>query len=227
MTALRVASYNTRDFLDDRAAAARIVQAIRPDVLCLQEVPRRLFAAHRIHALALACGMRWPGHHRGSGGTTILLGPRVRLTFSQHHRLPVRLGQRTRGYAVARLAVAGSAAVTVASVHLSLRPLERAAHARAILAAIGSDEAIICGDLNEQADGQAWRLIATPLRLVSPLTPTFPARAPRKLLDVVFASPGIEVVPAQPLELDADDLVAASDHRPVWADLVLPPVPGA
>ena len=44
MTTLRVATYNTRDFLDDHRLAARIVRAVAPDILCLQEVPRRLFA---------------------------------------------------------------------------------------------------------------------------------------------------------------------------------------
>ena len=43
MPAVRVASYNTRDFLDDHHLAARVVRAVDPDVLCLQEVPRRLF----------------------------------------------------------------------------------------------------------------------------------------------------------------------------------------
>ena len=35
MTALRVASYNVRYFRDDKAAAARVVRAIGPDVLWL------------------------------------------------------------------------------------------------------------------------------------------------------------------------------------------------
>jgi len=45
---LRVASYNLRDFKDDAQAAARVVRAINPDVLCLQEVPRHRLSAHRI-----------------------------------------------------------------------------------------------------------------------------------------------------------------------------------
>jgi len=49
---VRVASYNTRDFLDDRDAAASVVRAIDPDVLCLQEVPRRLGAAWRVSRFA-------------------------------------------------------------------------------------------------------------------------------------------------------------------------------
>ena len=72
MPVVRVASYNTRDFLDDHRLSARLVRALDPDVLCLQEVPRRLFGGWRVARFAGACGLHWAGHHRGSGGTTIL-----------------------------------------------------------------------------------------------------------------------------------------------------------
>ena len=178
----------------------RIVQAIRPDVLCLQEVPRRLFAAHRIHAFALACGMRWPGHHRGSGAA-ILLGPRVRLTFSQHHRLPCPLGSthprvcrgsprsrrfgcRDGGFRAPVFTAAGTRGARPLSDSCRDR-FRRGDHLRGL----------------ERAGGRPGRgaLSPLPLRLVSPLTPDLPSPRARKLLDVVFASPGIEVVPAQPL----------------------------
>ena len=57
MPSVRVASYNTRDFLDDHHLAARVVRAVDPDVLCLQEVPRRLFAGGRVRRFAAACGL--------------------------------------------------------------------------------------------------------------------------------------------------------------------------
>ena len=216
---IRIASYNTRDFLDDRAVAARVVRAIDPDVLCLQEVPRRLLAAQRVADFAAQCGMFWPGQHRGSGGTTIFTSLRVRVVRSQHVRLAVPFPQRTRGFAVAQVAIPGREPITIASVHLSLKPQERAAHARQILRLTGGGEAILCGDLNEQADGRAWQLIANPMRLISPAAPTFPAAAPRRLLDVVFATPGIEPLPHPDIRLDPRDVTAASDHRPVWVDI--------
>ena len=82
---------------------------------------------------------------------------------------------------------------------------------------------VLAGDLNEGDTGRAWRLFAAPLRLVSPAAPTFPARSPRRLLDVVFASQDLAVLPHADIELDEADLVAASDHRPVWVDLDLAP----
>ena len=65
---LRVMSYNLRDFLDDRHAAARVVRAVDPDVLCLQEVPRRLTTEVRLPPFARECGLLWSRRRRGSGG---------------------------------------------------------------------------------------------------------------------------------------------------------------
>ena len=225
-TPLRVASYNTRDFHDDRRAAARVVRAIRPDVLCLQEVPRRLLGAHQVRRFAAECGLSWSGSHRGSGGTTILTGPRVRPARTWHRRLSVALHRRTRGYALSRLVLEGGRPLVVASVHLSLDAGERHAHTTQILRevrAVAGDTAgiVLAGDLNEVESGSAWRLLDARLRLVSPAAPTFPARRPRTLLDVIFASPEVQALPHVEVALDEGDLVAASDHRPVWADLVV------
>ncbi|HEY3534397.1 MAG TPA: endonuclease/exonuclease/phosphatase family protein [Pedococcus sp.] len=226
MSTLRVVSYNLKDFTMDRHAAARVVRALNPDVLCLQEVPRRLFASWRVSAFAAECGMFWSGRHRGSGGTTIFTSLRVQVAESRHVRLRVRALQRTRGYAVARVALPGHEPLVAASVHLSLDAHERERHAGLILQGVsGGGPVLLAGDLNEGETGGAWRLFAAPLRLVSSPVPTFPARAPRRVLDVVFASPDLVVRPHTDVELAAADLVAASDHRPTWVDVDLDPQP--
>lgn len=222
MTTIRVASYNTRDFLEDPWAAARVVRAIDPDVLCLQEVPRRLFSTQRVANFARACGMYWSGRHRGSGGTTIFTSLRVDVVESRHTRLRVAFLQRTRGFALARVAAPGREPVAVASVHLSLDARERAQHAQVILRSINvGGEVILTGDLNESESGQAWQAFAGVMRLVSPAIPTFPAIRPRRVLDVIFASPGLRVAPHVPIDIPEADLVAGSDHRPTWVDIVL------
>lgn len=222
MTTVRVASYNLRDFKDDPAAAARVIRVIDPDVLCLQEVPRRLFSTFRVASFAARCGMYWSGRHRGAGGTTIFTSLRVQVSESRHYRLRVARLQRTRGYAVMRLAVPGCQPLVVASVHLSLNEAERQRHAAQVLKSIsGGGPVLLAGDLNEGEQGRAWQLIASSMRLISPAAPTFPARNPRSLLDVVFGSPDVVVGPHQDLGLPVDDLVAASDHRPVWVDVRL------
>jgi endonuclease/exonuclease/phosphatase family metal-dependent hydrolase len=223
--AVRVASYNTRDFLDDHRLAARLVRAIDPDVLCMQEVPRRLFGGWRVELFASACGLRWGGRHRGSGGTTILTSGRVEVLARHHRRLPVRWPDRTRGYAVAHLSLAGGREVTAVSVHLSLKAEERVSHVERILQALSdSGPLVLAGDLNEDDTGRAWQLIDVPgrMRVVSPARPTFPARAPRRRLDVVFASPELRVLPHREVMVPDAVWARASDHRPTWVDLELP-----
>ncbi len=219
--ALRVATYNTRDFLDDPGAAARVVRALDPDVLCLQEAPRRLFPVTRISLFAGHCGLYWTAGSRGGGGTTILTSLRVQLLDVRHVRLPVPPGRRRRGYAVARVRLPGEPPLTVASVHLGLDADERLRHTRAVLAGLGAGPTLVAGDLNEGADGASWRLLAERLALVSPPGATFPAARPRQRLDVVFASPHVRSLPHRDVPLDDADLVAASDHRPVWVDVAL------
>ena len=197
MPAVRIASYNTRDFLDDHRLAARVVRAVDPDVLCLQEVPRRLLAGPRVARFAERCEMRWPGAHRGSGGTTIFTSSRVDVLEAHHGRLPVRWPDRTRGYAVARVALAGGRELTAVSVHLGLRPQQRVAHTELVLGALaGRMPLVVAGDLNEGPGGAAWQRLeaAGLLRAVTPPAPTYPAHAPRRRLDVVFASPGLRVL---------------------------------
>ncbi|EWS99980.1 endonuclease/exonuclease/phosphatase [Intrasporangium oryzae NRRL B-24470] len=223
--AMRVMSYNVRDFLDDVAAAARVVRAVDPDVLCLQEVPRRLTTELRLPAFARACRLWWSGGRRGTGGTAILTSPRVTVHSASRHRLGVRFPDRTRGYAAADVSLPGSVPVSVASIHLSLRADERERHARDIVAALG-DRSVVAGDLNEGSDGRGHRLIAERCRVVSEAVPTFPASSPDQVLDVIFAGPGLEVRPATAVALAEEDLVAASDHRPVWVDLVTAPQEG-
>lgn len=228
-TRLRIAGYNTRDFLDDRRAAARVVRAIAPDVLCLQEVPRHPFSSRRVRRFAQECGMSWPGGHRGGGGTTVLTGGRVTTVASRQTRLTVALFTRSRGYAVVRVrptARPDATPLTVASVHLSLDAGERHAHTRTILddvvaAAGGACRIVLAGDLNEHRSGAAWRLLESRLRLVSPDAPTYPARRPRSVLDVILAAPDLEVLPHPRLVLDEDDVIRASDHRPVWVDILV------
>lgn len=219
---LRVASYNLRDLKDDEQAAARVVRAINPDVLCLQEVPRYPLSSKRIGRFAARCGLSWSGGHRGSGGTTMMSGPRVEVLDVRHGRLKVAWLQRERGYAVGHVRLPGQRSVGFVSIHLSLDAAERAEHAATVLAALPRDGLLVlAGDLNEGPDGQAWRSIAERLRVVSGDALTFPAKNPCHRLDAIFASAGLPVAAGDPLALNLADLQAASDHLPVWVDLDL------
>lgn len=218
---LRVMSYNVQDFTADRGAAARVVRAVGPDVLCLQEVPRRLTTEFRLPAFARECGLYWAGGRIGTGGTAALTALRVRVHASAGHRLGVRFPDRTRGYAAVEVSLPGWLPMSVLSVHLSLRPDEREQHAEAILSQL-ADRAVVAGDLNEGSAGPVHGRFAERFALVSGARPTYPSDHPRAALDVIFASGDLTALPASEDELsrlDTEDLVAASDHRPVWIDV--------
>jgi endonuclease/exonuclease/phosphatase family metal-dependent hydrolase len=231
---IRVLTYNVRDLKDDLGALTRVVRAIAPDIACLQEVPRLPFAGHRVGALADACGLHWSGAER-TGGTALFTSLRIDQRASGAGQLPVSgLLTRRRGYASGVVGVAGGPSVTVASVHLSLVPEERVRHARLLcdrLRAWGPAPYIIAGDLNEPPGGPAWVAFGSSLGDAAGSTemgePTFPARSPRQRIDAVLVSEGLVVesirLPGAADGVDPIDLVHASDHLPVVADLRISP----
>lgn len=225
---VRVASYNIRDLRDDVDAAARVVRSIDPDVLCLQEVPRFLLGSERVSAFARRCAMFWSGAHGGSGGTTIMTSLRVVADDVSHHRLPTPPTRPGRGYAVARVRLPGHLPLTAVCVHLGLDEPERVRHAATIVASIGaSTPLVIAGDLNEREGGAARAQLAVGRAQVSSTSATFPARRPRAAIDVVLASPDLRVAEPAEVPLAGSDVIAGSDHWPVWVDLRLPALPDA
>lgn len=221
---LRVMSYNVKDFTADVAAAARVVRSVDPDVLCLQEVPRRLTTEFRLPAFARACHLYWAGGRIGTGGTAILTALRVRVHSTSRRRLHVRFPDRSRGIARLDVSVPGAPPLTVVSVHLSLRADERDRHAQTILASL-DDRSIVAGDLNEGSDGRAYRRLVGRFAMVSGTRPTFPSERPSSVLDVIFASAQLRATPPTDesySRIDPEDLAAGSDHRPVWVDVDLP-----
>jgi endonuclease/exonuclease/phosphatase family metal-dependent hydrolase len=220
---LRVATYNVRDLLDDRAAAARVVRAIAPDVLCLQEVPRRATTELRLPAFARACDLLWSGGRLGSGGTAVLTALRTRVHAAYVRRLPVRFPDRSRGYAAVDVSLSGADPITVVSVHLGLKEDERVVHTRDVLDRLGA-RAVVAGDLNELTDGRAHLALLSRYPRVSGDLATFPSSHPTRALDVVFAAQDLDVVATGGPLGPPEDVVAGSDHVPVWVDFRLAPV---
>lgn len=231
---LRLVSYNVRDLLDDRQAMAHVVRTLAPDVLCLQEAPRRWFDAHRLRRLAAVTGLRLTAGARGSGGTAVLVHPRLRLQQAEAHRLPVAgVFTRTRGYALATVATADGGQLTAVSVHLPLRRAERLDHCRRLIArlrALSAPPHVVAGDLNEPPGGPSWQVLTALVHDVgerSPSTagPTYPSSSPRHRIDAVLCSPGLAPHALRVAGADdglAEDLLrSASDHLPLVADFEL------
>lgn len=220
MGRVRVMSYNIRALKDDRAALVRVVRAIDPDVLLLQEVPRHPMSGHRIAALASDCGLLWAGGgSRGMMSTTLLTSLRLDVLASGHHRFPVRWKDEPRGWAFARVRLPTGSPFTAVSVHLSLRTAEHAGHARLLRAAQdASGPLVVGGDINEKPGGPGWTPLAEGLVDVCRDAKTFPAHAPHRRIDAIFASDSLRPQPI-PVDVAESDLVAATDHRPLVVDL--------
>jgi endonuclease/exonuclease/phosphatase family metal-dependent hydrolase len=229
---VRVASWNVRDLLGDPLALRRVLRSLRADVVCLQEAPRRPGGGWRTSRLARDAGLRHVGGGRASGGTAVLLGPKVGVRSLVAARLPVQgVLTRTRGLVLAELAVVSGPArgvtLTVACLHLPLEPDLRLRHARLAGRALTRRPCpyVVCGDLNEAPGGPAWQELTAVAPDPAPdAGPTFPAGREDVRLDAVLVGAGLRVVRYGDGEVDHADVRAATDHLPVVADLE--PVPG-
>jgi endonuclease/exonuclease/phosphatase family metal-dependent hydrolase len=222
---LRVLNYNIHSLRDDRASLVGLVRDADPDVVIVQEAPRRLRWRHKCAALADDFGLVVAAGGLPSLGNLLLVSLRVRVHETWCLRYPLTPGRHMRGAAFVRGSVHG-ATFTVSGSHLATDPVERPAQAARWKEAITAVDGplIAGGDLNEGPGGGAWRTVADGLvdaaAAVSSTALTFPASLPSKRLDAVFVSPDVTV---QKYEvIDTDRARRASDHLPVLVDLLLP-----
>ena len=218
---LRVVSYNVHGLRDDRSALTNLVRDLAPDVVIVQEAPRRFRWRHKCAALADDCGLVVGAGGQPALGNLLLVSLRLRVHESWCLRYPLTPGRHLRGAAFARCSVRG-ATFTISGSHLATDPVERpaqAAHWKAELSRI-EGSVIAAGDLNEGPGGGAWRTVADGLGSDDAGILTFPARLPRRQLDAVFAHPGVSI--DKYTVIDTDQARLASDHLPVIADLRLP-----
>lgn len=224
MVDLRVLTYNVHGRKDDRAALAAEVRRLEPDVVVVQEAPRRFRWRHGCAELADSFGMVVVAGGLPSMGNLIVSTLRVKVIDTWCLRYPLTPGRHMRGAAFARCSVGGVEFV-VSGSHLATDPAERpdqAARWKAELSAV--DVALIAAvDVNEGPDGPSWQTVADGLvdtaGQAQRHTPTFPARGPRYRLDALFVSKDVEVVRHDVVATEATR--RASDHLPVMAELRL------
>ncbi|WP_236245321.1 endonuclease/exonuclease/phosphatase family protein [Streptomyces sp. CC210A] len=233
---IRVLGYNVRSLHDDEDALARVVRACAPDVVFVQEAPR--FFRWRKHAARLAAksGLLVLGGGATAAGPLLLCSPRVTVERAEDVLLPLTPGLHRRGLATAVVRI-GGARLGLVSCHLSLRRDERYAQAGLLLdrlAALGVPHAVVGGDINERPGGPAFRRLAGELQDCRAVRPwggehTWPAHAPDRRIDALYATKGVEVlgcgVPAGLPGVTGADLAAATDHLPVLAALRVPAAP--
>jgi endonuclease/exonuclease/phosphatase family metal-dependent hydrolase len=222
---MRLLSYNIRGGLgmDRRRSIARIARVIEehaPDVVCLQEVHRRLpfsglsdqprllrrhTGLHLVFRPNLRIGVG------GYGNCTLSRTPMVAPTL---HLLPS--GKEQRGVITTEIQSAG-ATLTVLCTHLGLDAAERLEQARRLNEIAGKARypCVLAGDLNEGPDGPVLRFLTkSGWRHASPPTePTFPSIAPRSRIDYILLGPGVRCERGWVGDSEA------SDHRPVGAEV--------
>jgi endonuclease/exonuclease/phosphatase family metal-dependent hydrolase len=249
---LRVLSYNVHGQRDDVEALAAVVRAVAPDVVTVQEGPRRFRWRHHAAALAERLGLVVVAGGLPSLGNLILSSLRVRVHRTWCRRYPLTPGRHMRGAVFAECSVGppaaagasgaggalgpggasgpGGARFVVAGSHLATDPADRPGQAtlfRAELARIRLP--LVAGaDLNDTPKGEAWRIVADGL-VDAAVTAgcddrlTYPCADPRRRIDAIFVDPRIAVAGFD--VLDTEQARRASDHFPVLADLIIPPPP--
>jgi endonuclease/exonuclease/phosphatase family metal-dependent hydrolase len=220
---LRVVSYNVHSLRDDRRALATVVRDLDPDVLIVQEAPRRLRWRTRCAELASDFAMVYATGGLPSLGNLILTSHRVRVYDTWALRYPLVPGRHMRGAAFARCAV-GRAPFVVVGTHLATDAAERPGQARELRKALVNADApvVLGGDLNEEPGGPSRRLIAEGLAEAAGgnTTPTYPVHAPERRIDALLVDPAVEVTGYRVADTPAAH--RASDHFPVVAELILP-----
>ncbi|KOU18801.1 endonuclease [Streptomyces sp. WM6372] len=230
---IRALSYNIRSMRDDEEALARVIRACAPDLVFIQEAPR--FFRWRKHAARLAAKTDLVVLSGGAtaAGPLLLCSLRAFVERTEDVLLPRTPGLHRRGFATAVVRF-GAARVGAVSAHLSLDRAERTVQAGLLAqraASLEAPYAIVAADVNEAPGGPAYGRLTESLRDCWTVSPwggerTFPAAAPDRRIDAVFASPGVEVlacgVPEGLPGVTPRDLHVATDHLPVLATLRLP-----
>lgn len=227
MARLRVVSYNVAGLRHDAGAVVELLRRLAPDVVMLQEAPRRWRWRSRAAALAAACGLVVAAGGAPAVGNLILTHLRVRADRAWQVRFPLTPGRHLRGVALLRGAV-GGAEVIVAGAHLSTDPGERPGQARLLArtlaeAAEPTGSPVLLGvDVNDVPGSAAWQALGTRLADAGGdhAAPTFPAGRPDRRIDALFVDRRVRVQASQ-----VPDTAAArrgSDHLPVVAHLWLP-----
>ncbi|HWS36787.1 MAG TPA: endonuclease/exonuclease/phosphatase family protein [Actinoplanes sp.] len=219
--ALRVVSWNVHGLRDDRAALTGLVRELAPDVLVVQEAPRRFRWRQKCAHLASETDLVVAEGGLPSLGNLLLVSLRVRVRRSWCLRYPLTPGRHMRGAAFAEGEVRG-ARFTVSGSHLATDAAERPSQAALWKSELDAVKGplIVAADLNEGPGGSAWRMIEDGLTGSSEDVPTFPASAPSRRIDGLFVSPDVSIERHEIISTGRARV--ASDHLPIVVDLLLP-----
>ncbi|GIJ77842.1 Metal-dependent hydrolase, endonuclease/exonuclease/phosphatase family [Micromonospora phaseoli] len=224
---LRVVSYNIHGQRDDTAALAAVIREAAPDVVIVQEGPRRFRWREKSATLAASFGLVVAAGGLPALGNLLLTSLRVRVVDTRCRRFPLTPGRHLRGAAYADCRVGTSAWFTVAGSHLSTDAAERPGQAELFRRDVAAAPypVIAAADLNEEPGGPAWTTVARGLTDAAVAVDrgerfTYSCADPRRRIDALFVDPRITVIDYD--VVDTPLTRRASDHFPVLVDLLLP-----
>jgi endonuclease/exonuclease/phosphatase family metal-dependent hydrolase len=145
----------------DTDAVAETVRSLAPDVVLVQDGPRRLRWRSRCADLAHGFGLVYAGGGEPALGNAIFVSLRVAVLDAWCVQFPLTAGRLMRGAVLARCAVAG-APVVLASVRLASHADERPAQASIMTRVLAKVDApaVLGADVDDTTSSVAWRTLA-------------------------------------------------------------------
>jgi len=229
-SSLRLASYNIHKSvgLDGRRDPGRIIDVVNQveaDVVVLQEVDRRLGSRPSTidrHDLDLFTDFQVADLARndvslGWHGNAVLVRKGLTIHDVAHIELP---GLEPRGAVEVRVG-AGDRMISIVGAHLGLlRPFRKAqlARIREHLEAGDIQDSVVLGDFNEWSATAGFEALDGAFDMVSP-GKSFHSGRPISCLDRIALGRGVELVDAGVEQ--GQRARVASDHLPIWGDVVL------
>lgn len=230
---LRLMSYNVRNCcgLDDSVSyerVARVITAAAPDILALQELDSmttRYPGQDVLGNLAALTGM-YPTFAPSIdfAGGKYGIGMLSREKPLSHRRVPLPCRSEPRS-----LLIVEFADCYYCCTHLSLNAEDRVTDVCIIIDELSrlDKPAFIAGDFNAEPDEEAMLLLAQHFTVFAKQPPaTFPADKPSSEIDYICQYTAAQPHAAARVEnhhviepSEAPDVTAASDHRPIVADV--------
>jgi len=225
---LRIASYNIRKArgLDNRRMPERtldVINGLNADIVVLQEadkrlgprkpaIPRKMIESETDFDL-LEIGQNEVS--LGWHGNAVLLRPDLKVAHTALLDLP---GLEPRGAVQVAFDFAGG--FCVVATHLGLRRRDRRVQLDALRRSTqDSGHTVMAGDFNEWSEHRGFEALDEEFEVHTPGR-TFHARRPVAALDRFAVRRGLQVYQGG---VDEGTLARrASDHLPVWADILLP-----
>lgn len=212
---------------------AKVIEAARPDIVCLQEVDRSCertkgldFPAELAKRLNMEAAFG-PNLKIGDGDYGTAMLTRFDITSQENVRLPGPKDAEPRGCLKTVLDVGGRE-LQVFTVHFGLDEAERIEQGAAVGRLLGDRMTVLAGDFNETTEGKAMgsllrRMQDTFAKNVGDTNTTIGQEANAKRIDFVLVSNDMNVLSSRVIA--APDANVASDHLPYVTDLALPAPP--